>query len=256
MRFAAIFLAIAAPAFAQMSGKQVGSAMTPVQLIGDPNTASNYASTLPLSDGRSLSGLSALVAQTPVILQNASGTYDVMRSAPGTTGVLSVNTEGTKATYSAATIAFTPVATATDFECIIGSGTKTVRVLRLQISGIASSATSVDVQLIKRSTANSGSTPVALTAVPNDSNDASATATVNTYTSSNPTTGTAVGTVRGAKLNLGATGAAGAIVWDFTRNNDQGIVLRGTSQSLCFNWNGAAVPSGTSLDFDNEWSEE
>ena len=180
---------------------------------------------------------------------------DQQRSAPGAIGIPSVNSEGTKVTYSVGVIGFTPVATPTDFFEIKGSTSRTLRILRLSISGIATAAASIAIQAIKRSTANSGGTPAAQTIAPHDSNDAAATAVVNTY-SANPTLGTSVGAPRAQTLNLGAAGAAGVIAWDFTTRNGKGIVLRGVAQSLNLNWNGAAVPAGTVLSMDVEFTEE
>lgn len=233
----------------------VGSADRFVYLQGDPTTAANLTSVLSVADARSLSGLYATVGQGVPILLNASGTYDIQRSAIGTTGIASVNTEGTKATYSCGVVAFTPVATPTDIFTLVGSATKVGRLLRIAISGFATSAISLDIQLIKRTTANSGGTSAQPTIAQYDSNDAAPTCVVNTY-SANPTTGTSGGVVRAAKLNLGATGAAGSIVWDFTTRNGKGLVLRGIAQLYALNWNGAAVPSGTLLDMDVEFTEE
>jgi hypothetical protein len=55
---------------------------------------------------------------------------------------------------------------------------------------------------------------------------------------------------------LGAAGAAGEVVWDFTLRNSKALVLRGTSEGIAINWNGAAVPSGTSLTIEIEWVED
>jgi len=126
----------------------------------------------------------------------------------------------------------------------------------VSISGFATAGISVDVQLIKRSTASTGGTPTAPTIAPHDSNDAAPTAVVNSFAANPSALGTIVGIVRASKLNLGATGAAGSIVWDFTTRNGQGIVLRGVAQQLALNWNGASVPAGTLLDVDVEFSEE
>ena len=57
-------------------------------------------------------------------------------------------------------------------------------------------------------------------------------------------------------LNLGAAGAAGSIVWDFTNRNEKAIVLRGVARNLSLNWGGAAVPSGTVCSIDISFSEE
>jgi len=226
-----------------------------IVVVGDPSAAGNNQSVLSAADARSLSGLYAAVVQNVPLLQNASGTLDQQRSAIGTTGIPAVNSEGSKATYSVGVIAFTPVATPTDFFTLVGSATKIVRLLRISISGIATAAISVDVQLIKRTTANSGGTSAQPAIGQHDSNDSAPTAVVNTY-SVNPTTGTGGGTFRAGKLNLGATGAAGQLVWDFTTRNGKGLVLRGIAQAYVLNWGGAAVPSGTLLDIDCEFSEE
>lgn len=242
-----------------ISGNLTGSDVTLSVQLQDPSTASQRASVLAATGtGLSLAGLYAGVVQNVHRLLNAGGTHDVAIAAPGATGVPAVNTEGTRVTFSAGSGAFTPVATPTDFVGVIGSATKTVRVLRVTISGVATAATPILTLLLKRSTANSGSTPVALTKVTHDSNNAALTCTVTTYTATNPTTGTLVGTVREEYLNLGAAagGAAGRIAWDFTTRNGQGIVLRGIAEGLFINWGGAAVPAGTILTFDFECSEE
>ena len=238
-----------------IGGRLVGADVNLIVLWGDPDTAAQYASVLSAIDARSLSGKFAGLVKNVDLLQNAAGTYDLARSAAGTTGIPAINTEGTKPTYSAATIGFLPVATSTDFFNITGSATRTVRVTRIVISGIATAAASVATQLIKRSTANTGGTPTGLTMAPHDLNNAAATALIQTY-AANPTLGTSVGLPGAETLNLGAAGAAGRIVFDFGTRNGQAGVLRGVAQSLNLNWNGAAVPAGTLLSIACEWTEE
>ena len=226
-----------------------------VVLVGDPTTASNKGSVLAFTT-RSLAGLFGQIVQSVPFLLNAAGSIEQQLAAPGAIGIPSVNTEGTKLTYSNGVVAFTPVATATDFWALIGSASKTIRLLNLVITGMATAAASVDIQLLKRSTANTGSTPVDPAIVPHDSNDTAASAIVRTYTASNPTLGTSLGVVRGQRLNLGAAGAAGKIEWSFATRNGKGLVLRGVAQSACLNWGGVAVPAGTVLSIEVEWTEE
>ncbi len=233
----------------------VGGKERPVVLIGDPASASQNQSVPGLGDGKNLAGLFAGLAGAVPWLLNASGLYDQQRSAIGTTGIAAVSTESAKATYSVGIIGFTPVATPTDFWQLVGSATKVVRVLRISISGFATAAISEDIQLIRRSTATTGATPTAPAIAQHDSNDAAPTAVVNSL-AANGALGTGAGTLRAQKLNLGATGAAGTIVWDFTTRNSKGIVLRGVAQQVALNWNGAAVPAGTLLDIDVEFTEE
>jgi hypothetical protein len=233
----------------------VGSNQRQINIVGDPNTASNYTAVLALADALSLAGKFGLITGGVHLVQNAGGTFDIARAAPGVTGIPSVSTEGTKATFSYGLIGFTPVATPTDFLTITGSGTKTIRVTRVEIHGISTSGASVDLQLLRRTTANSGGTSTNPAAVLNDTNNAAATATLTLYTA-NPTTGTSAGSIRSGKLNLGVAGVGGSLVWDFGTRNSQGVVLRGTTQSLCINWSGAAVPAGTVLAISIEWVED
>lgn len=243
--------------YAGMNTINVGGGQTTLVALGDSANLGNVATIdqAHTGDAQSFaSGYSLLVKVVPFLV-NAGGTNDRLRSAVGTTGVLPIDSESVKTTYSNGVIAFTPAATATDFWSIVGSGSKTIRVTRLQVSGIATAAATVDVQLAKRSTANTGGTPTNPAIVPHDKNDAAATAVITTY-GANPSLGSLVGYFRGQKLNLGAAGSAGTIVWDFTVRNTKGVLLRGTADSLSLNWNGAAVPAGTSLDIDVEWTEE
>jgi hypothetical protein len=174
------------------------------------------------------------------------------------TGAQMSNGEGRKATYSAATVAYAPYATPQDIVGILGSASKRIRVLRFAVSGRATSANQLDVQLVKRSTPDSGGTPSALVAVPHDSNDAAASATVSTYAAA-PTPGASVGPIRAQQINLSAAGSGGAAVpveFDFGTVNDKAIVLNTAAQGLYLNLNGAAMPAGTVLNVFVEWSEE
>jgi hypothetical protein len=236
----------------------VGSNTIPLFILQDPTTAGYQQNIAPMQgDSRNLSTQQgAYTLNAPCLVNPVTSNYDQQRAAVGTVGVLAVNTEGTKKSYGAAIVGFTPAATATDFFQILGSGSLVVRVTRITISGIATAAASIDIQLVKRTTANTGGTQVAATMAAYDSNDAGATAVVNSYSANPSVLGTSAGNIRGAKLNLGAAGAAGSIVWDFTTRNAKAVVLRGAAQSLALNWNGAAVPSGTSVDIDIEWTEE
>ncbi len=233
----------------------VGSADDLIVLVGDPSAASQKQSVPGVGDTQNFSALYAALTQNLPMLLNAGGTFDRARSAIGTTGIPAVNTEGSKATYSVGVKAFTPVATATDFWTIVGSATKTGRLLRLKITGVANAAISEDIQLIKRTTANSGGTAAQPAIMQHDSNDAAPTCVVNTY-SVNPTTGTGAGVGRSEKLNLGVTGSAGSIEWDWTTRNGKGLVLRGIAEAYCLNYGGAAIPAGMLIDIDCEFSEE
>ena len=174
------------------------------------------------------------------------------------TGAQMSNGEGRKPTYSAAAIAYSPYATPQDILGIVGSASKQVRVLRFAVSGRATSANQLDVQLVKRSAADTGGTPTALTAVAHDSNDGAAGAAVSSFAAA-PTPGTLVGAIRAQQINLSAAGSGGAAVpveFDFGTANDKTIVLDAASEALYLNLNGAAMPAGTVLNVFVEWSEE
>jgi len=182
------------------------------------------------------------------------------------TGAQMSNGEGRKPTYSAATAAFAPNVGAggtTDVAGIAGSASKQVRVLRFAVSGRATAANQIDVQLVKRSSADTAGSSMAATlaAVPHDATDAAATAAVTTYTGTNvnPTLGTSVGVVRAQQSNVSAAGSGGAaspVEFDFGTCNDKSIVLNSASEGLYLNFGGAVLPAGLVLNIFVEWSEE
>jgi hypothetical protein len=187
----------------------------------------------------------------------SSGLTEAIKSdGNGNLGVSATPVDGVKQTYSAVINNLAVAATPTDIFTITGSNSKTIRVTKIEIDATRTTAGSVDALLIKRSTANTGGTSAAATAVPHDSNNAAASATVLSYTA-NPTLGTAVGTLRTTKMFIATTTTAGAehVEWDFGNRPGQAIVLRGTSQVLAINLNSVAV-AGSSFDIYVEWTEE
>ncbi len=176
-------------------------------------------------------------------------------------GAVVVNTEGLKFTYTAVVSAFTPAATQTDIIALAGAPGKTVRVTRVEIVGAATALAQAELLLIKRSTANSGGTPSAVTAVvAHDSANPAPQAVLSSYAAS-PTLGTTVGTLRQTKYQLVSTTVVAAsapvvLVWDFGQRNEQCPVLRGVAQMLCLNQNTGVVASGTVYDVAVTWTEE
>ncbi len=98
---------------------------------------------------------------------------------------------------------------ATDFLTIVGSSTKKIEVLKITLGGLATALTVADIVLLKRSTANSGGTSTAPTAVPLDSNDIAASAAVKAYTANPATLGTLVGNILSRKVVLDAAATPG-----------------------------------------------
>ena len=182
-------------------------------------------------------------------------------SNPSTTdyGLLVRNIENTpKKTYSAAVTNFNYANNGTDIFSITGSATKTIRIKHISVDGTRTTATNVSVQLVKRSTANTGGTPTTITSVPWDSNFATATATVRTY-GTNPTTGTLVGILHSEKMHMPTATSAGGDELTFTFHVEGGnmsdVVLRGTNEVLAVNMNGVTA-TGNSMNIDIVWTEE
>lgn len=157
--------------------------------------------------------------------------------------------------YSASILSLVPAAAATDIFTITGSATKTVRVTEVNLQCTETTAGAVAVQLVKRSTADTGGTSSAPTRVPHDSTSPAATATVLAYTA-NPTTGTLVGPVRATRENwLAPASVANAPRMPFTLYNGVPVVLRGVNEVLAVNLNGVTVTGGNCALW-TAWTEE
>ena len=171
-----------------------------------------------------------------------------------------------RASYSASTIDLALAATPTDAICISGSATKSIVLRRISITGTAGTLITTDVALIRRDTADTGGTPAATTANPantvtrRDTNDPTSTATLVSYTA-NPTLTDAGTKIIAASEFTMPTSAAGTvihpIVWDFDTlfTFVRGVVLRGTAQQACINFNGGAITSGN-ITATIDWTEE
>ena len=163
-----------------------------------------------------------------------------------------------KATYVTATGPFTPPATPTDLFSIIGSATKTVKILKLIMYATQSTAGVNNFYLKKYSTANTGGTSATSTIIALDSTNAAATAVARSYTA-NPTLGTLVGSIEIIRLYTPATSTATQPVylWDYeTGGLGQTVTLRGVAEQLSVNFNGAALPGGLSVSFTIKFTEE
>ncbi len=164
-----------------------------------------------------------------------------------------------KATYVAVIRNFVPISNATDMITITGSATRTIRVTRGILTTTQTTAGTNEFFVLKRSTANAGGTSAAATRVAYDSLNPAATASVVTYSANPVTLGTLVGNLMVPKvLSPVATSLIGReTLFDFTLQGiTQGIVLRGTSETLALNFNGVSIPAGLNLNFTLEWVEE
>jgi hypothetical protein len=163
--------------------------------------------------------------------------------------------DGTLTTYSASAF-WTFAASATDIFTITGSASKLVKIRRITLSFTATSGANATVVVTKRSTANSGGTSVVRDAVPWDSANTAATATVRTYTA-NPTLGTLVGNVQTSTVYASGGGTIGSIpiILDYTGTAQQPMILRGTTQVLGINMNGTTY-TGNVARATVIWTEE
>lgn len=188
---------------------------------------------------------------------NADSSITVTQGAAGTSIWPVEPKASTIVAYSASVSGLVPAASATDVFTITGSATKIVKITRIEVSGTTSSGSGigVNVQIIKRSTANSAGTSSAATSVPMDSNDAAGTATVRSYTA-NPTLGTAVGTIISSRMSFVTTGQnSDNREWSFGNRAAKPIVVRGTSQVVAVNLNVATI-TGPVMGATIEWTEE
>ena len=166
--------------------------------------------------------------------------------------------EPSRGTYGLFLTGVSPAATPTDVITLRNPSTsKVMRIRSITMAGTASSASNVIVNLVKRSTANTGGTSTTPTGVSRDSNNDASQMAVNLY-SANPTAlGAALGTIDGARLNLApaANGGIDRVFFQFSWLNDQALILR-PGEMLAINFNGAAWPGGGLLDTALAWSEE
>jgi hypothetical protein len=165
------------------------------------------------------------------------------------------------ATYRYGALAFAAVATPTDIIVMQGSASKILVVKLVKLAGAATAAGNMPAQIIRRSTAGTLGSAV-LTAVvvgKHDSTDPTPTGVISTVGTANYTSvGTSAGVIGTGRLQMTALGsgvAAIPLIWDFACRDDKGIHLRGTSEFLNVNLNGAAIPAGGVIDFEIETEE-
>ncbi len=161
-------------------------------------------------------------------------------------------------TYMAASSAFTPGTTPQDVFSLTGNATTNVYVQKMGISTLQTTAGFNAWFLAKRSTANSGGTSAAVTAVPVQSGNAAAAATLLQYTV-NPTAGSLIANLWAGFVNASAPATAGVgsniLELDFESMYGQPIALLSAAQVLAWNFNGAALPSGLSVLAWAQWFE-
>lgn len=183
--------------------------------------------------------------------------------------------------YDTAMVANTPPATPTDVCCIQGSDISAVYVTRMKLHTIQTTGGINAWFLIKRKTPNSGGTFFFVTASATQNNELgikrednyasqsfsnltgspsitspAPNALVTRYTANPTTLGYALGTVRAAYIAAASTTTGSSTnLWDFDDIQTSPIVLRGSDESLCLNFAGAALPPGLSVTLNITWKE-
>lgn len=159
--------------------------------------------------------------------------------------------------YHGAFKGLVPAASATDVLVIVGSATKTVRVKRITLTGIATAAGTFHAVLIRRSADDTAGTSTNATAVPREPGAVAATAVIRGYTGNPSALGTAVGTIAAQYMGFGTAAtqlAAPPTVFDFGESADDRVTLRAATDLLALNLDAQTITGGL-IDATVEWAE-
>jgi hypothetical protein len=168
-----------------------------------------------------------------------------------------VITQEKRDTYAAAAHELAVASGATDFFCISGSATKTIILKKVHYSAVSSNTGQYDALLAKRSSANSGGTSTVIANVPMDSTSPAGQATVTAYTVNPTSLGVLVGYIASDDYTIVSTASnlvSSIRDVSFGQEENQGVVLRGTAESVCLNFNAQSL-SGMKWDIYLEWRE-
>ncbi len=164
-------------------------------------------------------------------------------------------------TYAASTTAKTATAAGTAaFAELCGSGTKTIRVQRITVSGtVATAAIYGDLTVRKNSSAGTGGTATTLTGVPYDSNSAAATATAKFFTVLPTGGGALVGTLYSQTGFYPLTGTVASMTPQLERTwrdtDSEAPTLRGTGQCIAVGF-GTTPTNAPTLTVSFTWTEK
>jgi hypothetical protein len=214
------------------------------------------------------------VAAAAALLGVLSGPALAQTSNIGVTGGVNTLGSGTQAfiqagiqsfvkTYKYSSIGNVPAAAHTDLLTLTGSATKTIRLMKIVVGGENSAGASQrGVQIIRRSTADTGGTSTVPVGLARDTANSAASGALALYTVAPTGLGTAVGTLDSCRLLLNAAGTVpDSCSFTYGVNNDQPVVLRGVLDSIAINFltTGQGIISAATTDFidlDIEWTEE
>lgn len=199
-----------------------------------------------------------LAMERKAILNTNLSFYAGAQAALGTqldtTTPLPTPAASTFGSFKAASAPFTPGATPQDVFSITGSATRIVRVTRMAITTVQTTAGMNAWALAKRATANSAGTSATVARVPDDDSYPAATATVLQYTA-NPTLGTLIGNVWSGRVASPAPASAPAGSFEVVVNGNGIATLTGITDVLAWNLGGIALPAGLSVQASVYWTE-
>jgi hypothetical protein len=188
-----------------------------------------------------------------------TGRYFLHKMAPGANGVVAVSSDGIKPTYRWCITAATPVATPQDVFQIKGSSTTTVRIKSISLYGFSTAANSTYVILVRRTSVGTGIGNTVFnpfTPGKHDINDPAPTANVVFLSNSNPSTaGASAGALDIGILPTGPTSQT-PLTFNYARGADKALILRGNSDIIAVNLNGATLPAGFTITMTVETEED
>lgn len=163
-------------------------------------------------------------------------------------------------TYMATSSAFTPGTSPEDVFTITGNATTNVYVLKMGLSTTQTTAGTNPWFIKKRSTANSGGTSASVTAVPLQSGNAAAAATLKQYTVTPTGVGTIVGSlwagwVNSAKIDTAGVAGDESVTIDFETMLGQPVALLSATEVLSWSFNAGTLPAGLSVLAWVQWAE-
>lgn len=134
---------------------------------------------------------------------------------------------------------------------------KIIRLRQIQVSGTAGTTSTYLLNVIKRSTLNSGGTRTTPTPVARDTRLDPATGVLGLYTANPASLGTAVGPLDGGRLTLATTGGAtlDRLNLQYGWINDLAPVLRNPNECFALNF-ASTLPAGALIDLSITWGEE
>lgn len=219
-----------------------------------PTTENGSGAGVPLTSVQSGSSPTSANGSVGFSFLNPSGNLTLPEEQGPNNAIVITLVDGYKNTYAGA-VTITPATAATDIACLSGSSTKTIRITEVRVSAIGTTANTIPLRFILRSTADSGGTSETVTDVPYSTSSPGGTAVLTAYTA-NPTTGTSIGPIKIDRLTAALLGTIGTqTIWDFGNKPAQAVILQGTSNLACINFNSSSITGG-SVSFSYEWTEE